>query len=73
MKHVDFTETDLSMGVFHECDLLDSVFAQSILEKTDFRTAKNYAFDPELNKLKKAKFSIPEVIGLLGKYEIEIE
>jgi fluoroquinolone resistance protein len=73
VKNVDFTEADLSQGTFDQCDLQDAVFIQSILEKTDFRTARNYAFDPESNRMKKAMFSLPDVVGLLAKYNIVIE
>ncbi len=72
MKEVDFTETDLSQAVFADCDLLQAVFVRSTLEKADFQTALNYAFDPELNKIKKAKFSFPGAAGLLVKYDIDI-
>jgi hypothetical protein len=61
------------MAVFSNCDLLHACFMYSIVEKADFRTARNYAFDPELNKIKKAKFSFPAVAGLLAKYDIDIE
>jgi fluoroquinolone resistance protein len=44
-----------------------------LLEKADFRTAYNYSIDPEKNRIKKAKFSIFGVTGLLDKYDIEIE
>ncbi|HUZ61183.1 MAG TPA: hypothetical protein VMU83_20575 [Hanamia sp.] len=37
------------------------------LEKADFRSAFNYSIDPELNEIKKAKFSSDE---LSGPYEI---
>jgi fluoroquinolone resistance protein len=73
IKDADFTETDLSMAIFNNCDLLNTTFTGTILEKTDFRTARNYAFDPELNKIKKAKFSLTGVTGLLLKYNIDIE
>lgn len=69
---VDFTEADLSSAVFANCDLLKAVFENTILEKADFSSAYNYSLDPELNKIKKAKFSIPGVTGLLDKYNIEI-
>jgi len=45
----------------------------TILEKVDFRTAINYSFDLELNRVKKAKFSTAGVIGLMDKYQIVIE
>ncbi len=70
---VDFTEVDLSNAIFANCDLLKAVFENTILEKADFTTAYNYSLDPELNKIKKAKFSMPGLTGLLDKYNIEIE
>ncbi len=73
LKEVDFTETDLSEAEFNNCDLSRAVFHESTLEKADFRTALNYAFDPETNKIKKAKFSLSGISGLLGKYNIDIE
>jgi len=51
---------------------MSTVFENTILEKVDFSTSFNYSIDPEMNKIKKAKFSLPEVIGLLNKYDIEI-
>lgn len=73
LKEIDFAETDLSMAVFNNCDLLNTSFMRTILEKTDFRTAINYSFDPELNKVKKAKFSVAGIAGLLTKYNLDIE
>ena len=72
LHEVDFAEADM-MGVnFNNCDLSGSSFEKTNLEKADFRTAFNYSFDPEHNKIKKAKFSKEEVVGLLRKYNIEI-
>ncbi len=73
LHEVDFTETDLSSTVFHNCDLARATFENTILEKADLRTSFNYSIDPELNRIKKAKFSMPAVIGLLNKYDIQIE
>ena len=72
LQEVDFVEADLTQASFENCDLQGAVFESTILEKTDFRTAYNYSMDPGMNKLKKAKFSLPAVTGLLHKYEIEI-
>lgn len=72
LKEVDFAEVDLTAAIFDNCDLSGAVFLGSILEKTDFRTATNYVFDPELNRIKKAKFSQAGVAGLLTKYNIDI-
>jgi len=73
IQEADFTDADLHSAVFDQCDLLKSKFENTILEKADLRTAFNYSINPELNKIKKAKFSMPGVIGLLDKYDIEIE
>ncbi len=69
----DFTECDLTGAVFNLCDLSLSTFENTIIEKADFRTAFNFNIDPDLNRIKKAKFSSQGIIGLLNKYDIEIE
>ena len=73
LKEADFTECDLSGSVFQNCDLAGAIFENTILEKADFRTSFNYSIDPENNRIKKAKFSILEISGLLDKYDIEID
>jgi fluoroquinolone resistance protein len=73
LYEVDFTECDLSCSVFDNCDLARTIFEYAILEKADFRTAFNYSIDPERNRIKKAKFSRSGLVGLLDKYELEIE
>lgn len=72
LYEVDFTECDLSSASFDNCDLAGAIFKDTILEKADFRTAFNYSIDPELNRIKKAKFSRSGIAGLLDKYDIEI-
>jgi len=69
---VDFTETGLQGVVLEECDLKNAVFQNSNLEKTDFRTSFNFTIHPEHNKIKKAKFSLSGIGGLLSVYGIEI-
>ena len=73
IKEADFSEVDLSMAVFKNCDLSNAIFMRTNLEKTDFRTARNYAFDPELNKVKRAKFSHFALAGLLYKFNLDID
>ncbi len=73
LQEVDFTECDLTSSVFENCDLSRATFERTNIEKTDFRTSCNYSIDPERNRLKKAKFSISNVSGLLDKYAIEID
>jgi uncharacterized protein YjbI with pentapeptide repeats len=73
LEGTDFTDADLTSTLFEHCDLAQALFDQTILEKVDFRSSNNYAIDPERNRIKKAKFSLMGISGLLGKYDIEIE
>jgi len=71
MKKTIFLECSL-----RECDftgLLGARFDSTTLEKADLRWAKNFAIDPEMNKITKAKFSKEGVMGLLYKWDIVIE
>jgi fluoroquinolone resistance protein len=73
LEEVDFTEADLASSIFESCDLNRAIFYNTNLEKADFRTAFNYSFDPERNRIKKAIFSRLGIAALLDKYNIEIE
>ena len=73
LQEADFSETDLTKSSFDDCDLSRAIFNHSILEKVDFRSAFNYSIDPDRNRIRGAKFSMSGVIGLLGKYKIEVE
>ena len=73
LKEVDFSESDLSKSTFDNSSLLDSVFYRSILKEADFRTAKHFNINPEVNELKKAKFSRNSLEGLLLKHNLIIE
>jgi len=73
LQESDFTTADLTGAKFDNCDLRGAQFENCILEKSDFRTAFNYSFDPELNRIKGAKFSREGIAGLLSKYDITIE
>ena len=73
LKEADFTSSDLFEANFHNCDLSGTLFDNTNLEKADFRTSFNYSLDPERNRIKKAKFSIDGLRGLLYKYDIIIE
>lgn len=73
IKGVDFTEGDLSKSKFENCDMEDAVFIKSILKETDFTTAYNLIIDPERNIMKKAKFTLQGLPGLLVKHGISVE
>jgi fluoroquinolone resistance protein len=73
LKNSDFTGSDLTKSSFLHVDLMNAVFNRAILKEVDFLTADNYIIDPELNNIRKAKFSLQGVPGLLNKYDIRIE
>lgn len=73
LQEVDFTGADLAGATFAECDLAKTVFMNTNLEQADFRSATNFSIDPEANRIKKARFSMTGLIGLLHKYEINYE
>lgn len=73
MQETNFAEADLTAATFENCDLMHAVFDRTLLEKADLRTATNFSINPETNRIKKAKFSITGLPGLLQKYQIEIE
>jgi len=73
LNEVDFTESNLSGSVFDNCDFTGAVFGNTNLEKADFRTSVNFSIDTETNRIKKAKFSLQGIVGLLAKYDIKIE
>jgi uncharacterized protein YjbI with pentapeptide repeats len=73
LQEVDFTDCDLSGSVFETCDLRLALFDNTNLEKVDFRTAVNYSINPAKNRIKKARFSISGIAGLLDSYDIDIE
>jgi len=69
----DFVECDLTGSIFDNCDFSRAIFENTIIETTDFRTSFNYSINPETNRIKKAKFSLSGILGLLYKYDIDIE
>ena len=52
---------------------LPASFDRTNLEKADLRTANNYTIDPAINRVKKARFAYPGVLGLLRNYDLRID
>lgn len=73
LRQVDFTECDLTQATFDGCDLADAVFERTVLEKADLRGALHYSIDPAVNRVKKARFSLEGLPGLLQKFDILVE
>ena len=73
LHDADFSMCDLSLALFDDCDLAGALFDNTNLSGTDFRTAFHYIIDPDNNRIKKARFSLSGVAGLLNKYDIHID
>lgn len=72
LLEADFTMANLTGSSFVGSELSGAVFDQTVLEKADFRDAQNYRIDPELNRIKEARFDLGGLPGLLSKYGIRI-
>lgn len=69
----DFYKTDLTQANFNRAVFQGAIFEQTVLVKADFREAVGYNINPNNNKVKKAKFSLPEVVTLLDHLDIVID
>lgn len=72
-KEVAFIETDLRESDLSGTDFEGSIFSKTNLSKANLKGAKNYFIDPINNKIKKAKFSLPEAMTLLDNLDVVIE
>lgn len=72
-QDVDFSEAVINGAILDNCDLLNAVFDRTNLEKCDLSTAYNYSINPENKNIKKAKFSLNGLPGLLNNYDIVIQ
>lgn len=73
LKGADFSEADLTSAIFEKCDLSTAIFMRSILSSVNFVSSYNFTIDPEKNLLRKAKFSLDGLPGLLSNYGIIVE
>lgn len=72
LKECHFTNSGLMRVSFRDSDLSGTIFHNSDLSKADFSSAINYDIDPRTNIIKKAKFSLPEAVGLLRGFDIHL-
>ncbi|OIQ16891.1 MAG: hypothetical protein BM557_09065 [Flavobacterium sp. MedPE-SWcel] len=69
----DFMKTDVTGAVFSNCNMHQAVLIDTIANKADFTSSYNFTIDPEQNKLKKAKFSVEGLKGLLTKHDLIVK
>lgn len=73
LKSAEFTNTNLHKALFDNTDLQNAVFDQANLQGANLVSAYNYTIDPERNNIKKAKFSVHGLAGLLARHNISVE
>lgn len=78
MQHCIAKEVDLSDALLRQADcthtdFTGSRFCHTDLTEADLRGASNYHIPPQMNTLKKTRFSLPEAMSLLYALDIEIE
>lgn len=72
LREVQFLNCDLTGTVFGRCNLELARFEKNNLSQVDFSSSYNLGLDPDENKLKKARFSLHNLPGLLKKYDLII-
>ena len=73
MIETDLTEADLTEATFKNCNLSRAFFSRTTLKGADLRSSFNFSIDPNDNMIKKARFSMYGLAGLLTKFDIKIE
>ncbi|WP_167852190.1 pentapeptide repeat-containing protein [Hymenobacter elongatus] len=73
LTDADFTSADLTEAAFQDCTLQGAVFRSTQLTAADFTTASQFSIDPDGNTLTNARFTLPGLLGLVGKYGIIVE
>ncbi len=68
----DFSGCNLSLADFRGTDLAGARFAETDLTQANFTGAQRYAIDVQNNKVRKAKFSLPDALALLDGLGVEI-
>ena len=73
IRETTFAYCDLTESCFDNTEFQESTFQDCQLQKSDFTDALGYAINPFANKLKGARFSLPEAQSFLHFLDIEVE
>jgi uncharacterized protein YjbI with pentapeptide repeats len=69
-EEVDFRGANLSGVNLSHSDFCGSFFENTVLEGADFSHATNYRIDATRNRIKGARFMLPDAIALLRSLDI---
>lgn len=73
IRETSFAYCDLSESRFDNSEFQGTTFQDCQLQKADFTDAIGYTINPFTNKLKGARFSLPEAQSFLYFLDIEVE
>ncbi|GAA3938829.1 pentapeptide repeat-containing protein [Hymenobacter algoricola] len=73
LTDADFGGADLTEAVFFDCNLTGALFERTQLSGADLTTATGFSINPETNVLRKARFALSGLPGLLSQHELIIE
>lgn len=71
-READFREAGLAGADFSGTDLAGALFGGTDLRRADLSGARNYAVNPAENRVKGARFSLPEAMSLLHCLDIKL-
>lgn len=72
LDQVDFSETQLKGSNIENCQLKNTVFYNTKLDSCNFNSSTYLLIDPDQNSIKKTKFNIDQLPGLLKKHDIVV-
>ncbi|WP_128547049.1 pentapeptide repeat-containing protein [Larkinella soli] len=73
LREAFFLNCELVGVLFRNCNLEGARFDRNDLSQADFTTSYHLRLDPDANRLKKAKFSLYNLPGLLSRYDLVIK
>ena len=73
MKEAHFLKCDLTKAEFDQCNLELARFGECNLTQVNFSSSFNLKMDLDDNVVKKARFSLHNLPGLLSKYDLVIQ
>ena len=72
IREAFFLKCDLTGTAFNNCNLELTRFEENNLTQADFATSYNLVLNPDENNLKKARFSLHSLPGLLTRYDLVV-
>ncbi len=72
-KEVEFSDASMAEADCQRTDFAGAKFSRTDLRGANFVGATAYAIDPTVNKVKRARFSYPEVTSLLAAFDVIVD